>query len=390
MTWKRLFPVLLDLVAAIALVTTWSTQEVGRIPTETSALILTVLPMVLITIGVTIASAPAMAVVVVQLVLLVAILVALASPATPPLPGAWTLVAGLGYMALRTGARRRDGPSQRIAAPVMAVVILLITNAALVGLHTDRAENGILFAVVVFSVGALSHGWRTVRALQRRNREIEGEFEVADRELRVLTEKNEIARDVHDVMAHSLAVVLMQADGARAVVMTDAKRAAQALDEIASTARSSLVELRLLLESLHSGSRDGAFPGLADLETLAERFRNAGMAVEMNLDAPGGDLTAEAELSVYRIVQESLTNALRYSGPPPNARVRVLHAPESLSIEIVSTGVSAASDTGGSGHGIAGMRERAALVGGVLIAERTTAGFRVHATLPLATDGALP
>lgn len=194
-----------------------------------------------------------------------------------------------------------------------------------------------------------------------------------------------IARDMHDVVAHSLAVVIAQADGARYAAAADPAAASDALATISSTARSALTDVRLLLTQLRHSQGEGPQPTLGDLEVLFERMRAAGVVLEVRVDpvAPG-EPPAAIQLAVYRIMQEALTNALRH-GVDRRVRVQLGWFPDrvELSIRNARATASPAATTPAGGHGIIGMRERAHLVGGRLAARPEYGEFVVRATLPI-------
>ncbi|WP_313557480.1 sensor histidine kinase [Miniimonas arenae] len=206
--------------------------------------------------------------------------------------------------------------------------------------------------------------------------------------LAVAAERTRIAREMHDVVAHSLAVVVAQADGGRYAARSDPALAAQALDTIATTARAALADTRRILGVLRE---DGSVPhrpqeGLADLPDLVARVRASGPAVELVTWGEPRDLPAATDLAAFRICQEALTNVLKHAGEPGtvHARVDVAWHPTALVLQVDDDGRGAAAAPDGAGNGLTGMRERAALFGGALHAgPRPGGGFRVHATFPL-------
>jgi signal transduction histidine kinase len=193
----------------------------------------------------------------------------------------------------------------------------------------------------------------------------------------------QIARDMHDVVAHSLAVVIAQADGAR-YAAADPDATVEALTTISSTARSALGDVRLLLAQLRHSQGDGPQPTLADTEVLFERMRAAGIDLQVEVDPePPGLPPAAVQLAVYRILQEALTNALRH-GVDPRVRVHLAWWPDRVVLSVRNARPTSAP-TGSSppaGHGLIGMRERAQLVGGHLTAGPEYGEFAVRATLP--------
>jgi signal transduction histidine kinase len=198
-------------------------------------------------------------------------------------------------------------------------------------------------------------------------------------------ERVRIARDMHDVVAHSLAVVIAQADGARYAAAQDPAAATQALSTISSTARAALTDVRLLLTQLRHSQADGPQPALADVETLYAQVRAAGVELHTMVDpGPGVEPPAAVQLALYRILQEALTNALRH-GVDRRVSVRFAWHPERVELSVRNRRAGGAAPTAG-GHGVIGMRERAQLAGGTLSAQSEGEDFVVRATLPIGTS----
>ena len=228
---------------------------------------------------------------------------------------------------------------------------------------------------------------------QRRNAET-GEIRAtvklgeAKQEVSLEQERNRVARDVHDIVAHSLAVVIAQADGARYGAKNVPAPVVEALENIATTARGALTDVRVLLGELRHNQEQGPQPGMNDLDALVRGFRDSGLEVEWNSYGSAVELVGTPALAVYRIVQEGLTNALRHGdrGTP----VELVFDWGSTSLAVIVTngiprGTSVPANT--AGHGIPGMRERATLAGGELEASDGTNGrFRVRATIPFTRE----
>jgi len=231
------------------------------------------------------------------------------------------------------------------------------------------------FALLLsWTVGALARA--ALRARENRLAQRRAEAETVAEQERV-----RIARDMHDVVAHSLAVVIAQADGARYAAAANPTVAAEALGTISTTARAALADVRLLLTQLRHSQGDGPQPTLADLETVYAQVRAAGVDLRVDVDpAPHGTPPAALQLAVYRILQEALTNALRHGDRGP-VSVRLAWLPGRVEIE-VRNGVPAGAAAPSAGHGVIGMRERAQLVGGSLDTERQDDEFVVRAVLP--------
>ncbi len=219
----------------------------------------------------------------------------------------------------------------------------------------------------------------------------------AGQEVAAEQERTRIARDMHDVVAHSLAVVVAQADGARYAARSDPAAAEEALRTIATTAREALADVRVLLAQLRYQQEDGPQPTLDDLDRLVDQVRASGVDVRREDSGVPLPLGTAQQIAVYRIVQESLTNALRHADVTRPVTVRLDWSSHGVGLSVVSHLVEARPRTGliplavpPVGHGIAGMTERATLGGGWL---RTTADenlFTVTAWLPAAPAGAQP
>lgn len=251
-------------------------------------------------------------------------------------------------------------------------------------------------ALFVAAALALMLSW-TIGALVRtgvRARENRAAQERAEAAALAELERGRIARDMHDVVAHSLAVVIAQADGARYAAAADPSAATQALGTISSTARAALSDVRLLLTQLRHSQADGPQPTLADLDELYAHVRAAG--VDLRVEAapsPAGDVPASVQLAVYRILQEALTNALRHGdGGPVDLSLTWLDADGSErdrpEVRLgVRNGVRAGAVPNEGGHGLVGMGERASLVGGRLNVASVDGMFVVSATIPFDESG---
>ncbi|MBF4576376.1 sensor histidine kinase [Frondihabitans sp. VKM Ac-2883] len=219
----------------------------------------------------------------------------------------------------------------------------------------------------------------------------------AERDIAVEQERSRIARDMHDVVAHSLAVVIAQADGARYAYQADPTSVEQSLSTIAATARESLVEVRVLLGQLRHSQGAAPQPVLGDLEKLVDQMTAAGLSIDLRSSGTPGQLGSNRQLAIYRIVQESLTNVLRHGDRTSTVEVLFDWRPDDLIIVVASTMQPAAPidpnalTSSGQfrpderrGHGIVGMRERATLAGGTLTTHQAGGSFIVRATIPTA------
>lgn len=228
------------------------------------------------------------------------------------------------------------------------------------------------------------------RQLASRTRELELERE-RNAARAVVEERVRIARELHDVLAHHVSVMGVQAGAARHVLHRDPARAAEPLAAIESSARSAVVELQRMLAFLRSddderGGDRAPQPGLGQLDRLVDDVRRAGLEVDLRVEGDVHALPDTVHLSAYRIVQESLTNVLKHAGPRTRATVWVHRGADRVEVEVVDDGRGPRDGDGtGTGSGLVGMRERVGLHGGSLeIGPRPDGGFRVRASLPLA------
>lgn len=203
----------------------------------------------------------------------------------------------------------------------------------------------------------------------------------------VAAERARIARELHDVVAHNVSIMVVQAGGARRVLDERPDAARGALASIEQAGRSALAELRRLLGVMREDDAGGALeppPGVASLDRVLEQVRDAGVPVEMIAEGDARPLPPGVDMSVHRIVQESLTNVLKHAGRA-RATVRLRYEPNEIDVEVTDDGVGAtAAASNGRGHGLIGMRERVALFGGDFHAgPRREGGFTVRARLPL-------
>ena len=202
-------------------------------------------------------------------------------------------------------------------------------------------------------------------------------------------ERLRIAQELHDVVAHSLGVIAVQAGVGMHVIDTDPDEARRSLEHISRTSRSSLAEIRRVLGLVRSGEPAATYaptPGLADLPPLVEEMAGAGLPVELSVAEGAVDLPPGVELAAYRIVQEALTNALRHSGAK-RASVRVEAAGGRLRVVVSDDGAGQNGGRRPGGHGLVGMRERVAVYGGTLdVGPSAEGGFRVDAAIPFGED----
>jgi signal transduction histidine kinase len=301
---------------------------------------------------------------------------------TPANEDPLTLAIALAIVVYSVGAHT-SGRRAFVGAALVAGMALLATAAdSNQGSFLDIAGN-LTFFTAIF--GGTWLAGRAIRRRRGRERHLILEREEKAR-VAVQEERTRIARELHDVVAHAVSVIVLQARGARHALGRDPDDARGAIDAIEQTATQALHEMRRLLGLLRADDEELALapqPSLAQLETLVSHVRDAGLPVEVRVEGSPRELAPGVDLSAFRIVQEALTNALKHAGHA-RAQVVVRYGDEVLELEVSDTGASAANGGGSSGHGLAGMRERVAVFGGELESgPRSEGGFAVRARLPL-------
>ncbi len=289
------------------------------------------------------------------------------------------------------GGAYLDGRAAYAALAVMVTGVLTVTL-----LSPSQIAGDYIFPT---SFAAIS--WLAGRGVRTRTRLTEELHEAAvrEQEARALDaqraagdERRRIAREMHDVVAHSVSVMVVQAGGARRILERDPERAVAAAAQIERTGREALAEMRRLLGVLHRDDDEhdarAPQPTMAGVDALVERARAAGLPVELHMEGERRSLPAGLDLAAFRVVQEGLTNALKHADHAPTD-VHVRWGAHALELEILDRGPGPARDRlgGDDGHGLVGMRERVKLYGGELEAgRRRGGGFRIRAKLPLVRD----
>ncbi|MBD0338625.1 MAG: sensor histidine kinase [Thermoleophilia bacterium] len=311
--------------------------------------------------------------------LLLFALVLVGGAATP-----WIGEAGAGetiglfvLIAVYTAAAHTDGRRTWIAA---------VMTFALGWVFMLGDPEGVNVSAVVFTGLLFGTPWAVGRAIRhRRLREVAllGEQEQRARAA-VAEERTRIARELHDVVAHAISVIVVQARGGRRLLATEPDEALAAFDTIESTGQRALGEMRRLLGMLRADDEALALapqPSLARLEELVADVERAGLPVELAVDGDPAALPPGIDLSAYRIVQEALTNALKHAGPA-RARVLVRYREDGVELEIADDGRGSGNGAG-AGHGLVGIRERVAMLGGdVEAGRRSEGGYAVRVRLP--------
>jgi signal transduction histidine kinase len=270
-----------------------------------------------------------------------------------------------------------------------ASALLFWESAPVQGPVLDRVlGGGALFGGTCLLAWVLGDSMRYRRgyyaALEDRAARLEAERD-AQAKVAAAAERARIARELHDVIAHHVSVMVVQADGARYALRSDPRTTENALTAIAGTGRQALAEMRRLLGVLRTAGDQAELapvPGLGELRELLDQARAAGLAVSYTLAGTPRELPEGAELAAYRVVQESLTNTRKHAGLAASAAVTLRYEAGGLTVEVTDDGMAAPAGDGG-GHGLAGMRERIEMYGGsVQAGPLPGGGFRVLARLP--------
>ncbi len=288
-----------------------------------------------------------------------------------------------------------------VEAGIAAGVVLVVIVAFLASEQQASYEPGDIAFAVLFVGGPWAAGLvirlraDRVRHLDDRNAELVIESTERARKA-VADERSRIARELHDVVSHAIAVTVLQARGARRTLGVDDAQVGEALDVIVDTNTAALGDMRRLLALLRDTEDNGELPtdpqpSLLRLEELVDSFRRSGLRVELVLTGPVDGVPPGVGLTAYRIVQEALTNVLRHADSSATVEVRVDFEPASLRLSVSDDGGSRIGGVGsgaGSGNGLTGIRERVAVVGGTMDAGTTPeGGFVLRAALPYALGG---
>jgi signal transduction histidine kinase len=276
---------------------------------------------------------------------------------------------------------------------LLALAFVLAATATAIAVVEDPAlvlESTVSLGMA-WALGALQNARRRYAVEVRRRLELLEREREAQAELAVTNERSRIARELHDVVAHGVSVMVMQAAGARESLTTDEARADAAMAEVERTGRRALAELRQLLGLLHREGEPAELapqPGLERLEELLEGFRRAELPVELRVEGERRVLPSGVDVSAFRIIQEALTNVLKHSGRVP-VTLTLRFSDDRVRLQIVNRSNGHRPQSAGSsiGHGLIGMRERVMLLGGSFTAGPEPDGrFRVECDLPIGTS----
>lgn len=304
---------------------------------------------------------------------------------------ATTLLADVALLVALYTVAAQSSRDKTIAA--FAIVVLGIVLAGVKWPTNQPLVVGALLTVMAGAAVVTGNNVSTRRAylasLEDRAARLEHERD-QQMQLAAAAERSRIAREMHDVVAHNLSVMIALADGAGYVADEEPQRASGAMAQVSATGRQALAEMRRLLGVLREGEGDLALapqPGLAQIEPLTEQVRAAGLPVRLETSGTPAELGQGAELTVFRLVQEALTNTLKHADPEARATVRLNYEADAIEVEVLDDGkpaepAPADAPSGDGGQGLAGMRERVAVYGGdVEAGPRVDGGWRVHARL---------
>ena len=306
--------------------------------------------------------------------------------------------------ALYSFSRHATRPLDRYALVAPAITLAMLTLEIQGFASLSEYTFSIPILLLAWLIGQGLRRWESNSARLREHLDDRAATEQVRAASAVADERARIARELHDVVAHSISVMVVQAGSARLRLRTDPAASEDALRSVEQTGRQALTEMCRMLGVLRADDRGLALvpqPGLRGLEQLVDQMRGAGLAVEARVEGAPATLPLGLDLSAYRIIQEALTNALKHAGQT-SATVRVAYQPDRLVLDIVNEAGACPArrpsggglDGGGAagneraqvngGHGIVGMRERAALFGGSLRAEPVPGGgYQVRAAMPL-------
>ena len=304
-------------------------------------------------------------------------------------PAVDDLAAPVLIMLLASFSLGRWLPDLRGLAALVPAYVLTVVGVVRADRELPDVTDAVFIATLLFPPYIFGRVMRTLAERSARlaeQAELLSRLQATVREDAAAAERVRIARELHDVLAHSISAMVVQASAGQELVRRDPDRAAAAMAQVAETGRQALAETGRLLSLVRDDHDELGLdpdPGLDRLDELVDQFRRSGLAVDADVDGPVGELPAGIDLSAYRIVQEGLTNALKYA-PDRQARLRVRREPRALAIEVENHGSPGPST--GSGLGLVGMAERVSVYGGRLEHGFGRDGvFRLSVVLPLET-----
>ncbi|WP_214106558.1 sensor histidine kinase [Acrocarpospora catenulata] len=297
------------------------------------------------------------------------------------------LPASMSVLVAMYGVAARKNLAWAIAAALVAEFGTFLALWAWDDFTLEIFANASAFVIAVWLAGIYANMRRRyIEGLEDRAERAERE---RDQQALIATaaERARIARELHDVVAHNVSVIVVQADGAGYAIDRDPEQARQAVHAISATGRRALSEMRRLVGVLREdgpGAEDyQPQPGLGQLAELVRQVRESGLPVRLSADEDLAGLPQGEQLVIYRIVQEALTNTLKHGGPGVQADVRVESGDREITVTVLDDGRGAAAPAGEGGHGLIGMRERVTMYGGTVHASpRLGGGFQVVARIP--------
>lgn len=294
----------------------------------------------------------------------------------------WLIPLQLGVALYTVGAARAD--LRELAAPALMIVAVGIAVLASGGFEFGAAAARVVFLVAALLLGESVGSRRAyVREIEDKAARLEREQQT-ERRRAAAEEQARIARELHDVVAHALSVIVVQAAAAGDAFERDPREAKRPIEAVDNAARAALADLRRVLGVLHTTPDYAPQPGLAQIDDLAERVRATGLSVSVEVVGKPRELPAALELSAYRIIQEALTNSLKHASAE-HVDVHIRYD-DALQLDVCDDG-RGPNGAAAPGSGLIGMRERVALLGGTLrTGPGDSGGYRVSATIPITTS----
>ncbi|WP_336208772.1 sensor histidine kinase [Nonomuraea sp. LPB2021202275-12-8] len=297
-------------------------------------------------------------------------------------------LAGVAGLVLLYSVASYRGLAAALGGLLLSLVVYVVGSSA-GPLSAAHWSDHMAVVVVLVAVWGAGRSLRLRRAYLAELKDRAARLErarAADTRAARAEERSRIARELHDVVAHHVSVMTVQAAAARKVLASDPELAREALSAIESTGRTAMAEMRDIVGVLRADARAelGPQPGMRDLPALVEQMREAGLVTSLSAEGTPRPIPAGVDLAAYRLVQEGLTNTLRHAGAGAQAVVTVRHGPCELEVRVEDDGLGVAAPAQRPGHGLVGIRERVALYGGILtIGPKAGGGFEVRARFPL-------
>lgn len=291
---------------------------------------------------------------------------------------------------------RHGGSDRRRVWQHVGLALVVVMSTATIGVIVPTEDLPLIAVLGIFIVHATAavvgeafyQRSQYVSELEQRAAALEVDLE-NKAALAAVEERTRIAREMHDIIAHGMSSVVVQAVAGQSVVDTNPDQARHVLETIESIGRDSVDEMRRMLGVLRDGEDDTSLepqPGISDIQELGRHAESAGVDVTVTITGESRPLPPGLELTSYRVVQEALTNVMRHAGRPVHAEAHIAFGHDAVEITVVDNGLGAAApaDSAGTGHGLRGMRERVEIYNGSFTAgARPGGGYQVHVSLPL-------